>query len=84
MMASICTAKNYATVLGLRLGVGFGEAFFQAAPIYVSLWYKRDEYSRRAAITFCAAPVAGAINGLIAYAVEKNLEGTDGLASWRW
>ncbi|KAK4501512.1 hypothetical protein PRZ48_007321 [Zasmidium cellare] len=31
--------------------------------------------------TFSAA---GAVNGLIAYAIEKDLDGTDGLASWRW
>ncbi|KAF2171485.1 hypothetical protein M409DRAFT_18602 [Zasmidium cellare ATCC 36951] len=80
----ICTARNYAAVVGLRLGMGAGEAFFEAAPLYLTLWYKRDEYSRRGAITFSAAAAAGALNGLIAYGIEKSLNGEDGLAAWRW
>jgi MFS family permease len=81
---SICIAKNYETVLGLRLGLGLGEAFFQAAPVYLTLWYKRNEFGLRGAIFFTASPASGAFNGLIAYGLEKNLDGAEGITAWRW
>lgn len=31
-----------------------------------------------------AAPTAGAVTGLIAYGVGKNMNGTNGLQSWQW
>ena len=33
---------------------------------------------------YCMTPVAGAISGLIAYGVGKNLEGASDLTSWEW
>ena len=33
---------------------------------------------------YCMTPVAGAISGLIAYGVGKNLEGASDMASWEW
>jgi MFS family permease len=81
---SICTAKSYAAVVGLRVGVGIGEAFLQAGPLYLSLWYKRDELATRGAIFFSTAAIAGAFNGIIAYGIGKNLEGAGGFRSWHW
>lgn len=40
-------AKNYATILGLRICLGIGQGFIQMAPIYCSLWYRRDELATR-------------------------------------
>lgn len=81
---SLCLAKNYATVYGLRVGVGAGEAILQAGPLYLSFWYRRDELATRGAIFFATSAIAGAFNGIIAYAVEKTLQGANGWASWRW
>ena len=53
---SICTlclaaAKNYATVLFLRMLIGSGQAFVQVAFLYLSIWYKRNEVATRAGET---------------------------------
>jgi MFS family permease len=44
----LATAKNYATVVGLRVLIGIGEAFVQVGLLYLSFWYKRDEMASRA------------------------------------
>ena len=36
-------AKNYATVLGIRILIGFSQAFIQGLTVYTPLWFKRDE-----------------------------------------
>ena len=77
-------AKSYQAVAGLRVGVGVGEAFLQAGPLYLSLWYKRHEMATRGAIFFGTSAVAGAFNGIIAYGIEKNLKGANGWLAWRW
>ncbi|KAL1962679.1 hypothetical protein VTN77DRAFT_9313 [Rasamsonia byssochlamydoides] len=82
--AMISLAKSYATVVGLRVLVGTAEAFVNAAPLYLSLWYKRDELAFRGAVFFSMAAVAGSFNGVISYAIEHNLNGVRGLAAWRW
>lgn len=64
--------------------MGVGEAFLQAGPLYLSFWYKRDEYATRLAIFFSTAAVAGAFNGIISYGIEKHLDGACGMAAWRW
>ena len=37
-----------------------------------------------AAFFFSATPIGGAFSGLIAYAVDKNLDGHRGRPSWQW
>ena len=83
-MIRLSLSKSYGTVVGLRVCVGVGEAFIQAAPLYLTLWYKRNELASRAAIFFSMSAVAGAFNGIIAYGIEKNMDGAHGLAAWKW
>jgi hypothetical protein len=47
------------------------------------MWYKRAEQSRRVAIFFSAATVAGAFGGILAFGIEK-LEGKANLHGWAW
>lgn len=61
-----------------------GEAFLQAGPFFLSFWYKREELATRGAVFFGMSAVAGAFNGIIAYAIEKTLAGTGGWLAWRW
>lgn len=35
-------------------------------------------------LVYISTPVAGFASGLIAYGVQKNLEGVDGFHSWQW
>lgn len=44
----MAAAKNYGSVMGLRVLTGTGEAFVQVALLYFSFWYKRDEVASRA------------------------------------
>lgn len=67
-----------------RVFLGLAEAgLFPGVTFYLSLWYKRSEQSKRVAIFFSAATIAGAFGGLLAYAIEK-LEGRAGLRGWQW
>ncbi|PNP38205.1 hypothetical protein TGAMA5MH_09895 [Trichoderma gamsii] len=77
-------AKTYAHLLVLRLFMGFGEATVQTGFVYVSLWYRREEMSVRASYLFAFTPIAGAISGLIAYGVNRSLEGAGGHRAWQW
>jgi MFS family permease len=40
-------AKNYETVLALRILLGAAQAYVQFLTVYISLWYKRDEVAWR-------------------------------------
>lgn len=44
----LSTVHGYASILGLRLLIGLGEAFVQVGLLYFSFWYKRDEVATRA------------------------------------
>ncbi|SPO07047.1 uncharacterized protein DNG_09741 [Cephalotrichum gorgonifer] len=88
-VAGICTAyaKNYAQVIVLRLILGCGESAVQTSFLFISLWYRREELSTRCGYIYCTTPVAGAVAGLIAYAVGKTLgqdSGVSHLSAWQW
>ncbi|KAJ5689740.1 pantothenate transporter [Penicillium macrosclerotiorum] len=69
---------------GLRVAIGAAEAFVQAAPLYLTLWYKREEIVSRAAIFFSMMALAGSANGLIEYDISESLEGAKIIATWQW
>jgi len=81
-----CTVviHNYASLMVIRLLVGASEAFVSGAVFYLSFWYPYDELATRGAIYFSMAALAGAFNGLIAYAVTQNLAHANEWAPWRW
>ncbi len=53
------------------------EAFVQGSVFYLSFWYPYSELAFRGGVYFSTAAVAGAFNGLIAYAVQKDLGGVN-------
>ena len=57
--------------------------FFPAATYLVSAWYCRFEVQTRIGIFYCAASLAGAFSGLLAFAISK-MDGVANLAGWRW
>jgi MFS family permease len=81
-LAPIDTANNAHRSARIFLGLAEG-GLFPGVTFYLSLWYKRAEQSRRVAIFFSAATVAGAFGGILAFAIEK-LEGKGGLHGWAW
>lgn len=46
-LCGMAPAQNYATILALRIMLGFGSSFVPIVTIYASLWYKRDELATR-------------------------------------
>ncbi|KAK4893997.1 hypothetical protein LTR27_007803 [Elasticomyces elasticus] len=79
VVIGLSAAKNYATVLSLRVLIGLAQAVIQGQSVYTSTWYKRDELASR------SATISGAFGGLIAYGCGKTLtQEATGMASWRW
>ncbi|KAJ2963133.1 hypothetical protein NQZ79_g1797 [Umbelopsis isabellina] len=74
----------FAFACSLRVLIGFAEGLLQAAPFYLSLWYKVTELGTRGAIFFSVASLAGACNGLIAYGLETNFSNAPPFKPWQW
>ncbi|KAH8879326.1 MFS general substrate transporter [Thozetella sp. PMI_491] len=76
--------KTPGQLLAVRFLVGMAEAFVQGGAFYLSFWYEYRELATRSAIFFSTSTLAGAFNGLIGYAIVKNLDGANGWRAWRW
>lgn len=50
----------------------------------LSSWYTRKELALRTAILYSGLIIAIAFSGLIAAGVFANLDGSLGIAGWRW
>lgn len=84
VMTLMCLVNSFTGLVIARIFLGLTEAgLFPGVTFYLSLWYKRSEQSRRVAIFFSAATVAGAFGGILAYGIEK-LDGRAGLHGWQW
>ncbi|KAJ8584568.1 MFS general substrate transporter [Rhizopogon salebrosus TDB-379] len=84
VMTLMCLVNSFQSLVVARLFLGLTEAgLFPGVTYYISLWYPRSEQSKRIAIFFSAATVAGAFGGLLAYAIEQ-MEGIGGLHGWQW
>ncbi|KAK7216573.1 hypothetical protein V2G26_004576 [Clonostachys chloroleuca] len=69
----------------IRFFVGFLEgSCFVGIQYVLGSWYKRTEIGKRTAIFACAAYVGTMISGYLQSAVLAGLNGTNGLAAWRW
>lgn len=60
------------------------------APAYLAYqylfgcWYKVDEMARRSMIYYFGQFLGLMTSGLLSGAIERNLDGTNGLAAWQW
>ncbi|KAI1091576.1 putative pantothenate transporter [Rostrohypoxylon terebratum] len=84
LTAITVVAKNSAQLLVLRFFIGAAESFVQGGVFYLSFWYQYSEYATRGAVLSSMSTIAGAFNGLIAYAIVKDLDGANGWRAWRW
>lgn len=66
--------------IGILLFLGW---VFPGASFLLTSWYCRHEMQTRLAIFFCAASLAGAFSGFLAFALMK-MDGIGGLEGWRW
>ncbi|KAL1855042.1 hypothetical protein Plec18167_004507 [Paecilomyces lecythidis] len=86
-LVSACTSqvKGYAGIVVCRFFLGFVEApFFAGVLFYLSKWYTRKELALRMSIFYSGSLVSGAFGNLIAAGILSGLDGTRGLAAWRW
>ncbi|KAL6246868.1 hypothetical protein RBB50_006175 [Rhinocladiella similis] len=84
LATSMTAVRTYAPIMVIRLLLGLSEATIQTGFLFLTLWYRREEVTTRAAFYFLATPVAGATSGLIAYGVQRNLDNKLGRTSWEW
>ncbi|KAL1914241.1 uncharacterized protein VTP21DRAFT_9081 [Calcarisporiella thermophila] len=86
-IATICHAavSEYSHLVLTRFFLGAAESGIAAGlTVYLTTFYKREEMMRRMMILQCSSLFGNAFGGLIAYAIQRNLEGAAGLSSWRW
>lgn len=77
--------KSYGALLGVRFVIGLLEAgFAPGIMLILSSWYKKDEQAKRFTIFYSAAVLSGAFGGIIAGAITSSLDGSLGIAGWRW
>jgi MFS family permease len=77
-------AHSWQAIAGLRILLGCAESFLQIAGLYLTFFYKRNELATRGSIYFATSAVAGSANGLLSYAILKDLNGASGWLAWRW
>lgn len=77
-------SKNYATLVVCRVLIAVTESLIQGAVLYLSFWYRYEELATRASVLSATNALAGAFSGLLAYAIQKDLDGHNGWSAWRW
>ena len=77
-------SKNYATPVVCRVLIAVAESLIQGAVLYLSFWYRYEELATRASVLSATNALAGAFSGLLAYAIQKDLDGHNGWSAWRW
>jgi len=77
--------KSYSTLLILRFCLGIAEAgFFPGLVYYLTLWYAQEQIAFRIGCVISAACAAGAVSGLISFAVLSSMEGIAKTHAYQW
>ncbi|KAL4069101.1 MFS general substrate transporter [Scleroderma citrinum] len=78
-------AQNFQAALAFRFFLGFTEAVFPPAIIFIlSRWYKRDELGLRMAYFMCGSSISKVVGSLVASGIIAMMDGVLGIAAWRW
>lgn len=80
----LLAVTTYSQAVGLRVIIGVGEGLVHCSGLYLSIWYTPRELATRASIYGAASSLAGAFNGLIAYAIVTGLAHKPPFAPWQW
>ncbi|KAI1862829.1 uncharacterized protein JN550_009976 [Neoarthrinium moseri] len=77
--------RSVGQLYAFRFLVGlFESSFFPVLLYLLGSWYTKTELAKRVAIFHMTAPLGAAFGGYLQAAVYENLDGTHGLAGWRW
>ncbi|KAK8044175.1 nicotinamide mononucleotide permease [Apiospora rasikravindrae] len=77
--------RTWGQLAGLRFLMGVAEAgFAPGCAFYLSCWYRKYELATRYAFLYTSVPIAGAVSGLLAGLITQYMDGSAGLAGWRW
>lgn len=77
-------AQSYGSFIVCRLLLGLFEAgLFPGLVVYLTMFYTRRDIALRTALLLSTAAFAGAIGGLLAYAIG-HMDGVQGYRAWRW
>ncbi|KAL1968635.1 hypothetical protein VTN77DRAFT_1461 [Rasamsonia byssochlamydoides] len=76
---------NYQQLYAFRFLIGlFESSFFPCMLFVLGSWYTKAELAKRTAIFHMTAPLGSAFSGYLQAAVYENLNGSHGIAGWRW
>jgi ACS family pantothenate transporter-like MFS transporter len=87
VIVTFCTAavKTPHQLYACRFLVGLAEGtFYPAVHTVLGAWYTKRELAKRASIFFASAFVGSMFSGYLQAALYKGMNGTAGLAGWRW
>ncbi|KAK8069932.1 nicotinamide mononucleotide permease [Apiospora phragmitis] len=77
--------QTWSQLAGLRFLMGVAEAgFAPGCAFYLSCWYRKYELATRYSFLYTSVPIAGAVSGLLAGLITQYMDGSAGLAGWRW
>ncbi|KAF5983685.1 allantoate permease [Fusarium bulbicola] len=83
--AVIACVQKWQQLVGLRFLLGVAEAGFSPAVMFIiSSWYRKHEQSKRFVVFHSAGIMSGAFGSILAGAITRGLDGSLGIAGWRW
>ncbi|CAR26347.1 ZYRO0B07612p [Zygosaccharomyces rouxii] len=78
-------ANNLREFRGYRfIEFSFGAAYYPMSQYLLGTWYAPDEISSRVALFFAGQMLGGITSGLLQSRIFRSLNGTNGIAGWRW
>ncbi|KAF2821223.1 MFS transporter-like protein, partial [Ophiobolus disseminans] len=85
VVAAKAAIKSPAHLWGLRFALGALEAGFSPAVLHIfSMWYKKNEQTKRFLVFWLAGILGSAFGGILAGAITSGLDGAHGIPGWRW
>ncbi|CAG8950421.1 hypothetical protein HYFRA_00006915 [Hymenoscyphus fraxineus] len=80
-----CRLRNEKDIYGLRFLLGILETPSASGSMYIlSSWYRSDELFKRCGVWYVSSNLGSMFGGYLQAAAYKNLNGTLGMAGWRW
>ncbi|KAH6721018.1 major facilitator superfamily domain-containing protein [Leptodontidium sp. 2 PMI_412] len=80
-----CRNNSVPMIYGMRFLMGLLETPAATGSLYIlTSWYRSDEVFKRAGVWYISSNIGAAFGGYMQAAAYKGLDGTLGMAGWRW